>query len=88
MPGAGNHWSHIPNSWTQRVQVWLTDWVDVHAVAQELGGGCGDDVIQPVWVLGVSRPNWRVVADLRHTLISAAEHACKLAKLSVEAMSL
>ena len=68
------------------MQVWLTNWVDVHAVAQELGGGCGDDVIQPVRVLGVSCPNWRVVADLQHTLISEAEHPCQVAQR--EAMSL
>ena len=70
------------------MQVWLTHWVDVHAVAQELGGGCGDDVIQPVRVLGMSRPNRRVVADLRHTLTSGAEHSCYVAKLKAEAMSL
>ena len=43
----------------------LTDGVDVDAVAEELGGGCGYNVVQPVAVLCVGGSNRRVVADLR-----------------------
>lgn len=42
-----------------------TYWVDLHAVAHELGGGSRDNVIHPLVILGMRCADWRVMADLQ-----------------------